>query len=62
MKATKLNLTVLRRIAAGRREFANDITSADITHMRRCMTLGLVEVVDRATLRLTDAGAATLGL
>jgi hypothetical protein len=53
---TPLNVWVLGRIAAGRREFPNRISPTSAAHLRRCMRAGLVEVVDRTRLRITDAG------
>lgn len=56
VKATELNVWVLARISMGRETFANQIEAVSAPHMRRCMKAGLVEVVDRTTLRLTAAG------
>lgn len=59
---TRLNIAALRDVAAGRREFPNALAAVDRPHIRRCLAGGLVEVVSRQTLRLTDAGLVELGL
>ena len=57
---TDLNLWVLGRIAHGRKEFPNKITSTSSEHLRRAMKAGAVEVVDKTRLRITPAGHAAL--
>lgn len=53
---TGLNVWALGKLANGRREFPNQVDPPDRPHIRRCLKAGLVEVVDRQTLRLTAAG------
>lgn len=57
---TALNISALGKMAMGRREFPNQIASTDAPHLRRCLKAGLLEVVDRSTLRVTDAGVAAV--
>ncbi len=59
---TALNISVLRQLAAGGREFSNALAATDVAHIRRCMNAGLVEVINRTTLRLTDEGVAAVGI
>lgn len=60
VKATDTNVWVLARHAGGKREFRNAIEAVSAPHMRRCVKAGLVEIVDRTTLRVTDAGVAAI--
>jgi hypothetical protein len=53
---TSLNVWVLGKVAAGRREFPNRIEPTSAPHLRRCLRAGLVELAGRRTLRLTEAG------
>lgn len=60
MKATALNVWTLGKVANGRRSFPNRFEAPQRAGLSRCLKAGLVEVVDRATLRLTDAGVAAV--
>lgn len=55
-RATKLNVSSLARAAEGRIEFPNAIEATDRSHLRRCIDAGLLVVVSRQWLRLTDDG------
>ena len=45
---------------AGHTEAPNRLCPTDVAAMRRCMKFGLVEVVGRTTLRLTEMGESAL--
>ncbi len=61
VRATALNVSVLRDHMAGNEVAANRIESVHVSHMRRCLRAGLVTVSDdRATLALTEAGKLAL--
>lgn len=57
--ATPLNLSVLGRIAHGRREFPNQYAGSG-NALRRCLKAGLLEIVNKKRLRITDAGYTAL--
>jgi len=50
-------LTGLVRQHGGHLTFPNRLEAVDRPHIKRCITFGLVEVVDRNRLRLTSVGA-----
>lgn len=57
---TGLNVWLLGTLAAGLRSFPNRVTPPQRAGLRRCLKAGLVEVVDRQTLRLTAEGVDAL--
>lgn len=57
---TDLNIWTLACAAKGRVEFPNQLESTSVAGIRRCMKAGLVEVVSRTTLRLTETGIAAI--
>lgn len=62
---TALNISALAGVASDNgikadRTFRNAISAVDAPHIRRCLKAGLVEILDRTTLKLTDAGVAAV--
>jgi len=57
---TRTNLYALARLFAGVDEVPNQIDQSSVPHIRRCLAAGLVEVVDRKTLRLTPTGLSRI--
>lgn len=60
VKATDTNIFALRQVSGGQEVFSNRIAKVDFPHIKRCFLAGLVEIVDRSSLRLTPAGIAAL--
>lgn len=61
MRLTSVNRFVLGELFPGPvRACANAITSVDMPHVRRLYAMGYVEILDRRTLVITDAGIAAL--
>lgn len=54
------SLTELVMSQRGRNPLSNQIQSTSVPHIKRCIAGGLLEVVDRSSLRLTPAGKAAV--
>lgn len=54
------NISVLGRLAAGRKEFPNKIEPTLTAYVRRCMKAGLVKPLSRERLQITSEGYVAL--